>query len=381
MNAAAAAHDARPGRLPGLDALRGIAALVIAVFWHYSALTGNRREHPVAAPDSLLVIDGYLAVDLFFLLSGMVIAHVYWAVVRSRQLGFSTFLQRRVARLWPLHVLTLNCAAVLFYAHRASFGESLSPCRFGLYDYLLNLVFAQSSWWSSGCSFNAPSWTLSIEMFLYVTFFACAFVWRQHTRWLLVIAGYGLWMVWSSPQNWGLGANYGRGLFAFYLGVAALPAFRVFCAWIAATDRARQLAVVAGLAAAAMASLYVRRYVVGIEPGNYVLLDFDRMFVRVMYYDLVVFPLLILLFGSVAACSRETVVSRFLGNISYSSYLLHIPMIFLLKFVFAGLGLSLVLFTTTSGWLMFVAALLVVSGLSFYAFETPSRRWIQQLGR
>jgi hypothetical protein len=85
------------------DPLRGIAALVVMAY-HLGFLTANSRaEMPV------LLGHGYLAVDLFFLLSGFVLMHVYGTTF-SRQVAWAdirVFLWARFARLYPVHLLVL----------------------------------------------------------------------------------------------------------------------------------------------------------------------------------------------------------------------------------------------------------------------------------
>src|SRR5947199_2767956 len=69
-----------------LTSLRGVAALTVLIF------------HVI--PD----FRGYLAVDLFFLLSGFVLTHVYREIELSRQSYFN-FLKSRLARIYPVHLL------------------------------------------------------------------------------------------------------------------------------------------------------------------------------------------------------------------------------------------------------------------------------------
>lgn len=76
-----------------LDAIRGVAAIAV-VFFHGVSLFGDFMPR------------GYLAVDLFFVLSGFVIAHAYEARLAG---GLSTreFLEARLIRFWPLYALGL----------------------------------------------------------------------------------------------------------------------------------------------------------------------------------------------------------------------------------------------------------------------------------
>lgn len=77
-------------RYMGLDGLRGVAALVVAV-WHRRAWMPSYGDW-----------HGYLAVDFFFLLSGFVISHAYGVRIARGVLSLRRFAIERVIRLYPL---------------------------------------------------------------------------------------------------------------------------------------------------------------------------------------------------------------------------------------------------------------------------------------
>ena len=105
MTTAAAAPGARVFHT--LDALRGIAAVGVVVFHMQQAFT------PIAAPG------GYLAVDLFFMMSGVVLTgHAYEARFRAG-MGTLDFMRARLIRLYPLYLLgtLLGIAVTLASLH------------------------------------------------------------------------------------------------------------------------------------------------------------------------------------------------------------------------------------------------------------------------
>ena len=135
-----------------LDALRGIAALAV-VLYHL----------PVGG----LAPRGYLAVDLFFLMSGFVVAHAYEARLAS---GWSAgrFLMARLKRLWPLYAF-----GTLFGALCYLFAERVGPVHGFLVPALpmfvvlaLNMFFLPFNGTANWPSFplNSPSWSLSVEI-------------------------------------------------------------------------------------------------------------------------------------------------------------------------------------------------------------------------
>ena len=88
-----------------LDALRGVAAIIVVIFHLGEPLATSRFDN--------LVNHGYLAVDFFFLLSGFVIGYAYDD--RWEKLSFKSFIKRRLIRLQPLVILGMTLGALGFY--------------------------------------------------------------------------------------------------------------------------------------------------------------------------------------------------------------------------------------------------------------------------
>ncbi|MCP4039446.1 MAG: acyltransferase [bacterium] len=152
-------------RLRELDALRGIAAVAV-LFWHYS---GHFHAQPLASVFAAFYRSGYYAVDFFFVLSGLVLARAYGT--RARRTMLAENIVRRIARMFPLHVATLIMVACGQYLLTEIMGRS----RFmvgnnDLYHFLLNLGLAQYLGFQDGFSFNAPSWSISTEFYVNLLF-------------------------------------------------------------------------------------------------------------------------------------------------------------------------------------------------------------------
>ena len=90
--------NAAKGRFRALDGLRGAAALLVVVYH----IAFYRVQWPNHLFDNDFVRHGYLAVDLFFILSGLVISSNY--SLRLNNLSeVKEFLLLRFFRLYPLH--------------------------------------------------------------------------------------------------------------------------------------------------------------------------------------------------------------------------------------------------------------------------------------
>ncbi|HXL54804.1 MAG TPA: acyltransferase family protein [Chitinophagaceae bacterium] len=90
--------------ISNLTPLRGFAALMVVVF-HFEELIGRF----VNANNSMFIRKGYLMVDLFFVMSGFIIFHVYNSNFRSsiNRQSFSKFLIARFARIYPFHLISV----------------------------------------------------------------------------------------------------------------------------------------------------------------------------------------------------------------------------------------------------------------------------------
>src|SRR5215468_10370217 len=91
---------AYPGHIKPLTSLRFIAAIWVLLY-HF-------RDHLGLDLGRIgLVANGYLGVDLFFTLSGFILAHVYLGEVESGRFAYGRFLRNRIARIYPMHVAAL----------------------------------------------------------------------------------------------------------------------------------------------------------------------------------------------------------------------------------------------------------------------------------
>jgi peptidoglycan/LPS O-acetylase OafA/YrhL len=166
--------------LKALTAARGLAAWWV-VFFHLR-LAMPWLPEPVLA----VLSKGYLAVDFFFLLSGFVI-WLSWAP-RLREGGWGAvprFLQKRVARVWPLHLMMLGFGVLLAGVLVAS-GRPAPDFPAG--ELPLHLLLVQNWGFTSALTWNDPAWSISCEWAAYLLFPAVAFAidWRRVPAWRCV---------------------------------------------------------------------------------------------------------------------------------------------------------------------------------------------------
>lgn len=152
-----------------LTSLRGVAAMAV-VLQHFSA---TAQQHAAVTIPSL-VPHGYVAVDLFFVLSGFIMSYTYLQEFRSRgAAAFPGFFGRRVARILPLHTVALLLILAAAAASTVLLGRNIIVTSDNwLLDIGLNLFMLQG--FVVGHNLNGPSWTISSEFLAYVLFPALA---------------------------------------------------------------------------------------------------------------------------------------------------------------------------------------------------------------
>lgn len=155
----ASATLAQPtSRLDSLTGLRWWAAFVVFLY-HMN----NFSPLPLPGVLTTVILNGYLGVTFFFVLSGFVLT---WSA--RPEVPTSTFYWRRFARIWPAHMVALLLAIPVFYSLAPiAEGSFLKPFDLGI--LLLSVVVLQA-WWSNPTilfSGNPAAWTLTCEAFFY----------------------------------------------------------------------------------------------------------------------------------------------------------------------------------------------------------------------
>lgn len=151
-------------RTPHLDALRIVAATAVVVL-HY---TEYAKDNAVARFVFVHVQHFNLFVDLFFVISGFVIASQYFTKVSNAE-ETKRFLWRRVARIYPLHLLTLGFYVLIAIALQLGLARGENPARYPLSDIPVQLLMLHAVV-GDRLTFNFPSWSLSAEMVCYLLF-------------------------------------------------------------------------------------------------------------------------------------------------------------------------------------------------------------------
>ncbi|MCL8000042.1 acyltransferase [Brucella sp. 21LCYQ03] len=206
-------------KLLALESLRGFAALAVTLHhFHYgSILTENS-----------FIRHSYLMVDFFFVLSGYVIALNYADRLSSAS-DIGRFQKRRFWRLYPLHFFTLliflgiECLKYIF-EQRTSIVANTAAFSTNDGDALLANLFLLQGVILNKTTFNAPSWSISVEFWTYLLFALLVARFRfTATLCLLIVLTAGLTLIAlaGGELETELTVAIVRCIFAFFLGALA----------------------------------------------------------------------------------------------------------------------------------------------------------------
>lgn len=347
---------ATPPDLRALTTLRFLAAAWVVLYTAWAYL--DFEFVPTA------VTKGYLGVEVFFVLSGFILSHVYLEQAGSKRFSYGGFLWARIARVYPLHLVTLFAMVGLGVAATlagVAVDASLTDWR------ALPAHLSMTHAWGLAplAAFNHPSWSISAEWFAYLSFPAFAFVaWRLRQRpWLAV----------------GLTALGALGVYAAFEGLAGfplteatfrwgalriVPCFALGCALYlvyrrAPVRRAGLLATACGVGLLASASLALWDPVTVLFAGG-----------------------LILGLGSLANERAGLFASTpgvYLGEVSYSIYMVCAPVLLVMTNLAARLlGADEKRFHVFV-WLGIVAAIPVAAMATYHLVERPARKALRGL--
>jgi peptidoglycan/LPS O-acetylase OafA/YrhL len=360
---------AYPQELKPLTSLRFIAA-----FW---VLLYHFKDHlGLGLGQFGLVADGYLGVDLFFTLSGFILAHVYLAGLKGGRFGYGGFLKNRIARVYPMHLAALAAMIGLFVVAGAMGAGVGSPEAFRWSDLPAHLLMVHAWGTTAAVGWNFPSWSISAEWAAYLLFPLVAALVLRAQRWSGVVVASALTLCVAS----------------FW----ALSNLHAFLPWVG-NDFSQMTAQIGALRILPSFLLGVALYafgrthaapkswawpIVAVSAGWVVAVT-----VLGWWEGLVWFGLAGLLYG-LAETSRHGVdapmsgrVFVFLGAASYALYMIHLPVDIVWFHALERLGV-----TETSDLMLRVGAVagvfvvsIVASVFAYLWIEEPARKWIRKL--
>ena len=337
-----------------LDILRGVAAISVVVL-HF---------RPIFAP--IRAAGGYRAVDLFFVISGFVLAHAYDGRLAAG-MPVASFLRARFVRLFPFYLLALllGVAELAYLSRHLGMTDIIAASTiFGLFMFPTPPIgFAYDPLFPA----NVVCWTLFCELCVNALY-AASRKWQSIPALVSTVAAAACALVaiavFRGTLNGGgfWGDAYvacARTLFSFFAGVLLFRLGR--------PRRAPDRRMATGIAVAVVGLALFWPFPAAARG----LIDVGVV--------LFVFPAVVLL-ATARAPEPCGSLDRLLGEISYPIYVLQMPL--LTTMIIALDRLFPTLIARTSPWIGIGALIALATGslLLVRWWDQPLRRWIGRWG-
>jgi len=326
-------RPAKP-RLATIDFLRGVAAFSVAWFHFTNGVPGFLQNGALKASG----VRGWLGVEVFFVISGFVIPYSLHRGGYQLRLHWKRFLAKRLIRLDPPYVACIVLVVGLGYLSARTPGFHGKPPHYTWSQLALHLGYLNA--WFGGDWVNPVFWTLAVEFQFYLVI-ALIYPLLSSGRAVVRIASLVVMaLVALTVPSTALAFHW---LCLFGVGIIA---FQYFVGLIGPRTLAGLLAGMGGVCFVVLGGLVTA---VGLTTA--LLITFVRI--------------------------RPTRVFTFLGAISYSLYLLHVPI--------GGrvVNLGMRLRPTPFNHLLILAGSVLSSVLAAYLFykliELPAQRWSGRL--
>lgn len=351
-----------------LDALRGVAAMVVVLFHVLEVYSGGDHVNQ-------LINHGYLAVDFFFMLSGYVMAHAYDD--RWDRMTIKEFFKRRLVRLHPMIIFGMTVGAICFYFGDSAYFPLIAKT--SIWQLLLVLLIGYTliplppsmdiRGWNEMHPLNGPAWSLFLE---YVANILHALILRRLSKWVLFIlvciAGGALiqyavtsasgdiiggWSV--EPEQLRIG--FTRLLFPYMAGMLLRRAVKV-------VGNKNTFIISSLLLILALSIPRVGGHAHLWANGLY-----DSLTV------ILVFPIIIYL-GAIGAVKNELAKKCcvFLGDISYPIYIIHFPFAYVFYAWVTNNQIPMGQGVAVGIGLLVATTLLSYAALKWY--DEPLRKWL-----
>ncbi len=358
--------------IPEIDGLRFIA--IAAVILHHLALFVSTQRNR----DEGLVLVGQHGVELFFAISGFILA-VPFAMQylnAGKRVKLSRYFWRRVTRLEPPYLLSL----LLLFAMRVWLrGQPFDIYKWNL---LLSALYVHGFVMGVQSQINGVAWSLEIEIQFYLLMPLLALVFLVRHRWLrrailLIVAGSAMAVQPVIVHNLWQGGQFDNGRFVQarydfdrhllnyiqYFIVGLLLADVYVTEWRGAPPALKRRGIGWGDLA----------WLIG-WPALVVLLHHGGASPRVLFAPLILLLYIALFYSVWARALMRIPILTILGGMCYSIYLMHNSIIqffgpYVYRFVPQNNGIAVLVFG-----LLIVPLIILLCGLYFRLIERPCMR-------
>jgi peptidoglycan/LPS O-acetylase OafA/YrhL len=287
----------------------------------------------------IIYTKGDYAVQIFWGISGFIFSLVY--LEQRKNTTSKDFFINRFARLYPLHFLTLIYISLIQFVNYKIFGQFQIVPNNDVYRFVLQIFFISGL---EGESFNLPIWSVSIEILIYLFFFtSIIYLNKYRIKYAIFI-----YIISLLVEKLILSSSLIHCLRLFFTGVLM--------------------------------------YQINYMTKNKILLLFYSIILILLSFlgnfKIYIFtPGIIFLFIALEYFinSKKKEKLNYLGSITYSSYLLHIPIMLTIILFFYLFKIEEKIFLTNQFFLFYLFFVIFISYLIFKFYENPLNKKIRKL--
>ncbi len=295
-------------RFEVLDSFRGLCALSVVLY--HLHVTNSFTEINFFRGSSIFV-------EFFFVLSGFVLAHGY---IFREKLAFKPYLTARFFRLFPLHFFMLSIFIVLElgkWSAMNSLGLQFNNVAFSndyAFDGLVPNLLLIHAWtpYTNPLSFNTPSWSISIEFYMYLLLFVTIAYMSKFRLILWGLAPIAMFYLMATDSNL-IVSPVMRGLSGFFGGVFCYVVYQKM------ENRIRLSVFITTFIELALIMLVI--VIVQSDLPNRSILATSLFFVAVLWFAAE---------GGLCSALLKHHALQLLGKLSYSIYMTHAAVIYVL---------------------------------------------------
>jgi peptidoglycan/LPS O-acetylase OafA/YrhL len=355
--------NASQNKLLGLEVVRFICALAV-LFWHYQhfafladkPIEFMREAQPFYSSFTTFYKYGFYGVQIFWCLSGFIFFWKYRLSLSEKKVGAKKFFILRFSRLYPLHVVTLLFVGIAQYLYFLQNGVFFVCQNNDVWHFVLHLLLASGWGLQTGDSFNGPIWSISLEVLIYLFFYlTLRYLGKSTIVTLMILSGCVI------AKYFGLNWAVIDCVLFFYVGGLSATVVKI-------SDDLKMRLIIRSCALMLVFCL----------PGLIYLFNlYEREFFA-FEFSLIYTP--ILLFATSGSVSINPSLRKFieaLGNMTYSSYLLHFPIQISIVLIFKSLKMA-VPWGVEWFFLIYLAITFGASYLTYRFFEIPVQTFLRQ---
>lgn len=336
-----------PNKLHNIQALRGISALLIVVYHiaDFESLWRSEARFPLL---SFFKSFGYFGVYIFFVLSGFIIT--YTSLFKfTKQNSLRSFYWKRFLRIYPIYWIALfGFVLITFLLIGKSFTLDLVK-KLSFFDSVFLLPNSRNV-------FIPQAWTLCVEVFFYVVYGLIARYFNKQFNpilvfWTLTIVGFSI-LGFSSSNSFLRYLFHPMNLFfvaGCFMGQIQRNSLK---------SKPRKGLVIISLLILGWFSVFLN-----------LTLPFSQSWAAVIKFLLPSSLLVYLFYNLDIGNFKMPRIFELFGDASYSIYLLHFHLCFLLNYFLKGLSYG---FWGQTFWVIFMLLASLAAGVAFYYFlEVP----------